>query len=74
MTADLPASPEHFPDVMNPDQAAKYLGMSRTTLEKYVRKGWIPKPWRPETGRKVLFYKAKLQQMLTDLPVHPAIK
>ncbi len=52
-------------DEMNQKQAAKFLGVSETTIIKYKREGKIPYEQLPGST-KVRFYKSELRKTLSQ--------
>jgi DNA invertase Pin-like site-specific DNA recombinase/predicted DNA-binding transcriptional regulator AlpA len=53
---------------MNGDQVARYLGIGRTTLSRWVKRGKLPKP-ESSISRMLLFNKAQVLKMFPRPPV-----
>ena len=62
-SSNNPTNNGEVDDVMTQRQAAKYLGVSQTTIIKYKKQGKIPYEQLPGSSR-VRFYKSQLRKVL----------
>nr|WP_319776012.1 helix-turn-helix domain-containing protein [uncultured Sphaerochaeta sp.] len=61
---------DEYPEVMNVDEAAKYLKLSPSTVRNYIRNKKIPYR-RAFKGARVTFSKSILEEWMRETSIKP---
>lgn len=56
------------PAALNRIQAAEFVGVSPTTFDKLVERGYMPKPRQYPETRRLFWLRSELEGVLNDIP------